>query len=410
MEGKKQLGNQVKEGTLSFNDLIYTENYFLTTIDIWLLITKYKIPTIFICQKTILQTNSIKNQFVGYGDLTDKFIFIILPSFRAENIPVYKLVNSNDNNIFISLDKLSRTCYPIIEEAINNKISIEDYIKQFAKLKKFIFQSESGDIDEPIVQPKPRPKPKHKSKLKLIYEEDPETYLTSEYEEGSLTKKSSEVGKPISSFVNESSSLSEQLSNLSLSEKPSSSSSSLKPSSLNLKPSSSSSSSSSLSEKLSNLSLSEKPSSSSSLSEKPSSSSSSLKPSSSSSSSSSLSLKPSSLSLKPSSLSEKPSSSSSSLKPSSSSSSLKPSSLSLKPSSLSLKPSSLSLKPSSSNENPIVVNPLSNLTIEIESETGVNPIIEIQREAEENPIIGKLISKTKTPKKLKKFIIKEDSD
>ena len=253
------------------------------------------------------------------------------------------MVNSNDDNIFISIDKLSETCYPIIEEAINNKISIESYIKQFTKLKKLIYHPEESDIElESVVNPrprfrptsiepessdvetelnvKPRPKPKHKSKskLKLIYEEEPETYLTSDYE-GSLTKKSSEVGKPISSFVNEPSDL--------------------------------------LSEKLSSLSLSEKPSSSSS-------------------SISNLSLKPSSLSLKPSSSST----------------------------SLTLKPSS-----SSSSSSSLSENPLSNLTIEIESETGVNPIIEIQSERGEEPI-GQLISKKIPKSKVKKFIIKEDSD
>ena len=50
-EGKKTLGDQVHSGTLSFASFIYTDNYFLTTFDLWLLVNKYKIPTIFLSQK-----------------------------------------------------------------------------------------------------------------------------------------------------------------------------------------------------------------------------------------------------------------------------------------------------------------------------------------------------------------------
>ena len=66
IEGKKTLGDQVKAETLSFSSFLYTDNYFLTTFDLWLLVQKYKIPTIFICQKFILQAKYEKHVFVGY--------------------------------------------------------------------------------------------------------------------------------------------------------------------------------------------------------------------------------------------------------------------------------------------------------------------------------------------------------
>ena len=46
IEGKKTLGDQVHAQTLSFASFIYTDNYFLTTLDLWLLVLKYKIPII----------------------------------------------------------------------------------------------------------------------------------------------------------------------------------------------------------------------------------------------------------------------------------------------------------------------------------------------------------------------------
>ena len=131
IEGKKTLGDQVKSGTLSFSSFIYTDNYFLTTMDLWLLVNKFKIPTMFICQKFILQTKYDKHVFVGYGNKSDKYAFIVLPGFRPENVPNYKIIKNDKDDVFISLDELNEDCLQNIENAIDNKFSIEDYLKDF---------------------------------------------------------------------------------------------------------------------------------------------------------------------------------------------------------------------------------------------------------------------------------------
>ena len=133
IEGKKTLGDQVHTDSLSFASFIYTDNYFLTTLDLWILVQKYKIPTIFICQKFILQTKYEKHEFVGYGDENDNFAFILIPAYRAENIPNFKLIESNDKDVFISLNKLNDECVEKIKEETKNKISIEEYIENFKK-------------------------------------------------------------------------------------------------------------------------------------------------------------------------------------------------------------------------------------------------------------------------------------
>ena len=133
LEGKKTLGDQVKSQTLNFANLLYTDNYFLTTFDLWLLVTKYKIPTIFVSQKWILQTKYEKHEFVAYGDESDKFAFVFIPGFRPENVPGYKLIQSNNGDIFISLDKLDGDCSEVIRDAIKNKITISVYLNNFVK-------------------------------------------------------------------------------------------------------------------------------------------------------------------------------------------------------------------------------------------------------------------------------------
>jgi hypothetical protein len=155
LEGKKTLGDQVHSGALSFASFIYTDNYFLTTFDLWLLVNKYKIPTLFISQKTILQTKYEKNgkhlykhEFVGYGDKDDKFAFIVLPGFRPENVPNFKIIKSDKGDIFISLNNINETCMENIEEAFKNKITIEDYLKEFKMPPKTVYEKKQTLIIE----------------------------------------------------------------------------------------------------------------------------------------------------------------------------------------------------------------------------------------------------------------------
>ena len=161
IEGKKTLGDQVKSGTLSFASFIYTDNYFLTTLDLWLLVNKFKIPTIFVCQKFILQTKYEKHDFVGYGDKSDKFAFIVIPGFRPENVPNYKLIKSDKGDIFISLDKLNDDYDKRIEDSITNKMSIEEYLEDFVLPTKTVYEKKKpqrllieSDSEENEVKPK----------------------------------------------------------------------------------------------------------------------------------------------------------------------------------------------------------------------------------------------------------------
>ena len=168
IEGKKTLGDQVHAGTLSFSSFIYTDNYFLTTFDLWLLVNRFKIPTIFIAQKTILQTRYEKNgkhfyktQFLAYGDRDDKFAFIVLPGFRPENVPNFKIIKSDKGDVFISLDKLNEDCRENIDDAFDNKITIEYYLENFIKppaiyekKKALLIESDSESIQEREVKPK----------------------------------------------------------------------------------------------------------------------------------------------------------------------------------------------------------------------------------------------------------------
>jgi hypothetical protein len=133
IEGKKTLGDLVKSKTLSFSNFIYTDDYFLTLLDIWILVNKYKIPTIFISSKTILQTNYTKEIFVGYSNDDDKFVFIVVPSFKHQSIPKLKFIETDNNDVFINMNRLDTECISKIKNSLEEKISVEKYLDTFKK-------------------------------------------------------------------------------------------------------------------------------------------------------------------------------------------------------------------------------------------------------------------------------------
>ena len=164
-EGKKTLGDQVQAETLSFASFIYTESYFLTPFDLWLLVNKFKIPTIFISQKYLLQTQYKSHQFIAYGNNDDKFAFIVVPGLRPENVPNFKIIISDKGDLFISLDKLSEDCLENIEKSMREQVSIEKYLEDFKmptktvykKKKPLLIESDSEE-KEVVIEKKKRKK------------------------------------------------------------------------------------------------------------------------------------------------------------------------------------------------------------------------------------------------------------
>jgi len=153
---------------LSFVDFITTDNYFLTTFDLWLLIKKFEIPTIFISTTKLLETNNKAHFFIGYGKENDDFVFIVVPGISPENIPAFKLIETNSSDVFISLDKLIDCEYKTeIIEALQKEtiIIIEEFLREFNPKnlgkKKLIVEEDSeneNENKEPVKKPKKQPK------------------------------------------------------------------------------------------------------------------------------------------------------------------------------------------------------------------------------------------------------------
>jgi hypothetical protein len=191
-EGKKSLGDKVKNNTLTFRNLIYSDEYFITNLDIWVLLKKYNIPSILISSKNILQTNNTKNIFVCNGETSDNFVFIVCPAMRLENIAKYKIIVNEEKNTFFPINTLTNEgCVSTIRGEIESKTTIEAFLQSFVKakapkkiVKKLVLKQDEGqeqynEAEEQPLQLKEKQKTKvvlgkqtKKRKPKLIIQED----------------------------------------------------------------------------------------------------------------------------------------------------------------------------------------------------------------------------------------------
>ena len=128
--------NQLQDESINFEQLILQEGFGAVNFDIWILLVKYEIPSIFISSKEIPETRFNKNEFVCYMNEKhqDKFAFIITPAmYRRSKLknPEYKLIIDDKQQVNISLTSLKDSdCSRQIEEAIHIVYPINKYIEE----------------------------------------------------------------------------------------------------------------------------------------------------------------------------------------------------------------------------------------------------------------------------------------
>jgi hypothetical protein len=83
--GMKKYADIVNEGRATLPQIIQSENYFLTNIDIWILALYFKIPIAFISQ-SLLSENG-KNMMVLYGDDATESYFFVHPFTVIQDVP-----------------------------------------------------------------------------------------------------------------------------------------------------------------------------------------------------------------------------------------------------------------------------------------------------------------------------------
>lgn len=156
LEGKKILVQQVREKLITFTNFIYNGDYFISNLDVCLILQKYKIPSFFISTKPICENKYTNNAYVIYGETNDNFCFIVtLPLTRGEKISTYKLVQNENRKIFFEKTLLRGEGLDRADMALDNRQSMSDFLTVFNK-KEYSLKNKGAK----------------KQKVKLVIEED----------------------------------------------------------------------------------------------------------------------------------------------------------------------------------------------------------------------------------------------
>ena len=164
-EGKKYYSDEIKIGNMNIVDVIFSEYYFITLFDIWLLVEKHKIPTIVLSQKLLFNR---KHVVTLYGKETDRFIFLITTPSRNDHVINFQILYENGSeNIILPLDIIS--CPNKSREilfTIEHKKSIAEFLETYTSIKKTKylkkitepFELRDDEEEAPVVLKKPRKK------------------------------------------------------------------------------------------------------------------------------------------------------------------------------------------------------------------------------------------------------------
>ena len=162
-EGKKIRTNDRSE-IIQLEEFILQENYWISNLDLWLLLIYYKINSMFISPFALRENNRKLGEVLVYNSKeNDYFVMIILPSQKKVEIPNFKvIINGTNNKMKLPLNDIVLTCF-------NSTEQIEDYSKVLNYIQNFKFKK----VIEFEIELEPVKKVK-KSKTILEIEEEKE--------------------------------------------------------------------------------------------------------------------------------------------------------------------------------------------------------------------------------------------
>jgi hypothetical protein len=111
-EGKR--GRELLSGEWTLSAYLFSESYSFGLLDFWLLVQRYKIPTVFLSEPPL----------VGYGEKTDRFAFL-----SATTTPL-SLIQSPQKEVFFTLDVLNEAGKSMLRDALKQPATVEEYLSR----------------------------------------------------------------------------------------------------------------------------------------------------------------------------------------------------------------------------------------------------------------------------------------
>ena len=123
--GMRKYANIILEGRATFGQIVQSENYFLTNVDIWILALYFKLPIVFISQALLIENG--KNMMILYGNQSLESYFFIHPFGVSQNVIsrfglIELKVSSEMSMIKIPLTAVT----PTLRERISGEIDADE--------------------------------------------------------------------------------------------------------------------------------------------------------------------------------------------------------------------------------------------------------------------------------------------
>jgi hypothetical protein len=132
--GMKKYAELITSGRVTLSQVIQSQNYFLTNVDIWILALYFKLPIAFISQSLLIENG--RNLMVLYGNDTLESYFFIHPFGVTQNVIsrfglIEKKLDEETSVLKIPSDYLSDGLREMIVRELDEPKSLEQYISDF---------------------------------------------------------------------------------------------------------------------------------------------------------------------------------------------------------------------------------------------------------------------------------------
>ncbi len=131
LQGKHKIAKQLIYYKTTLPNIIMSEDYYATNMDIWLLAKHFKLPIVFFSGTGLVENG--KKFFVANADGSDSFYFIHTPGIKNDVANSYRMVAAPKYNDKLPLSALKKDFADSVKDGINEN-SLEDYLSRVSLL------------------------------------------------------------------------------------------------------------------------------------------------------------------------------------------------------------------------------------------------------------------------------------
>ena len=117
-EGKKNMMHQVHWNQITFEDLVMSESYYLTNLDMWVLAEHFDIPLIFLSGTSLVENGD--NILITRKSTTDSYFIIKSPGVKPDEPSKYRLIGLGDTTL-IPMAELPKAMREIISAVVSGR-------------------------------------------------------------------------------------------------------------------------------------------------------------------------------------------------------------------------------------------------------------------------------------------------